>query len=227
MDNLRIPNIIRFVRLKRGITVDELAQKVSISPTYIRSLENGNKSYVETTRMVLWALGVSPEVMNDMGMYHWMAKYKSLAEINRQVLFCGCCVLDAYLYSLSEKSAKELIKCELVNSYHFFQKLEKIPPHTLKKIFMSPIDGSVLAHILRDGSDGKDMNNKILESCVQNDIFEMLVKELGIEIINPFRVIHTLEEKTKKMRFLYASTIEKKKKEIENVISAIETITQD
>ncbi|WP_353684430.1 helix-turn-helix transcriptional regulator [Thermodesulfovibrio sp. 3907-1M] len=65
MEFERLACIIKFARLKRGLTQEQVAKKVGITTSYVTSLENSIRTSKNTAKVILHSLGVHLAVIDD------------------------------------------------------------------------------------------------------------------------------------------------------------------
>lgn len=221
MEFERLACIIKFARLKRGLTQEQVAKKVGITTSYVTSLENSIRTSKNTAKVILHSLGVHLAVIDDPGIYQFIQRI-----IDTRGVFAVCCIIDAYCYSLPPSAVKKIIgiEREYVTSLEMFKLLEKIDKKRLEKILLAPVDELLPFITTSSEMQQKRLNSRIVEKCLKHDPFYLILNELNISVCDCFDFFELIENKLSKIRFLPASVLEQKRDLILKVLKNIDFI---
>lgn len=221
MDFERIAMIMKFARLKRGLLQEDVAKRLRISTSYVTAIENCHRKSIDTTRIILHVLGVNPAVIDDSGLFECI-EIESLRKIPGFKAICS--TIDMHCYSISPEIAQKITgrSSDYIESKDFAEIIFKLGPERLKKIFKEPVNLILPDLIVFPEEVLKSINSKVLESCVVVDPFFLLLKELGIEVVNYYELLDSIEKKLKGIRFLPLSIIEKQKEEFKKIVESMD-----
>lgn len=229
MDFHRIGMVMKFCRLKRGLTQDMVAQRVGVSTSYITSLENGMRTSIHSIRHVLSLMGIHPAIMEDPGLYETIPfELKKLQGVK-----AVCSTIDMHCYSLPLDMIQKILPADLVQekivrreeyirSSEMARIISMVEMNRLIEIFELPV--RALYPYSPKVPYLKTLDYKILENCVNTDPFFMILREIGIEIGDPYQIIKEFEEKLHQIRFLPLSRFEKQKETLKKVLEDIDHV---
>lgn len=218
VDFERIALIMKFVRMKRGLTQEIIAKRLGMSVPYVTTLENGIRTSLDAARMILHVLGVRPEIILDPGFYAVLQKRSHFESIPG--IFAICCVIDSYCYLLTESMISKIlgVKNLYIDSFKIAEIVSRLDDNRFRDILTNitkPLLPYLIAHPdkIKEVKDRK-INHKAIELCVKNDPFYTILSEIGITIPDYFKTIDSLEKKLYEIRLAPLSILEQSEKEL-------------
>lgn len=189
---------IRFMRLKRGLSQEELAKKAFLSQSALTALENlSQKVSLGTVEHFLYALGININFINDPGLY---AIYPDCHKFHSSFVICA--IMDAYCYSLPDEIILKLgYSGDFITSVQLKDILTKLNENEIIHIFKMP--PSVTAFIVARPEILRTKEfyiNLIKEYVGDNDPFLKLLTLLNIDFIDCYKLVQELMKKVSLLR---------------------------
>lgn len=225
----RISLIIKFARLKKGLTQEVVAKKVGISTSYVTSIESSIRTSLKTAKLLLWTLGVNPTVCDDAGLYSIVPD--SIRQLKSS--FAVCAVFDMYCYSLSPDMVKELvgIEKEYIKSYEMLQILSQLSFEEVQEIFSTPIKTFASFDVPFSGAifNEKEFNFKVIEGCLESDPFLEFCKKTGkcVSIFEYFNILKAIEAELTEIKFIPAKVFTNKEKHFRVILENMQNILRE
>jgi len=220
----RIAYAVRFMRLKRGLSQEELAKMAVLSQSALTAVESmSQKIGVKTIEQFLYAIGIQLEFLEDKGLYETspeLQKFKTAKVV--------CAIIDAYCYSIPEDIVKKLIGSDkkYITSKEMADLLLSLSEDNLSAIFNFPSDPVLLAYLVAKPAEigKKEFQFKLIEAYIKEDPFYKLLKLLGVEFTDYYAFLFDMINRLsmlKKLSLCKLHNLNKKLFELDSALNEL------